>query len=60
MSTNAESQVTGILWGEQERELLTAHGYSRNQLSLWKYPSLVKVGDLEGHEASGIVRARSK
>jgi cell division cycle protein 20 (cofactor of APC complex) len=46
MSTNAESQVTGILWGEQERELLTAHGYSRNQLSLWKYPSLVKVGDL--------------
>lgn len=50
MSTDAQSQVTGILWGEQERELLTAHGYSRNQLSLWKYPSLVKVGDLEGHE----------
>ena len=24
MSTNAESQVTGILWGEQERELLTS------------------------------------
>lgn len=59
MSTNAESQVTGILWGEQERELLTAHGYSRNQLSLWKYPSLVKVGDLEGHEGRLLGLAQS-
>eukprot|EP00438_Fugacium_kawagutii_P010753 Skav218269 [mRNA] locus=scaffold2035:278950:280242:+ [translate_table: standard] len=59
MSTNAESQVTGILWGEQERELLTAHGYSRNHLSLWKYPSLVKVGDLEGHEGRLLGLAQS-
>eukprot|EP00927_Polykrikos_kofoidii_P013714 TRINITY_DN15960_c0_g1_i1.p1 TRINITY_DN15960_c0_g1~~TRINITY_DN15960_c0_g1_i1.p1 ORF type:complete len:457 (+),score=65.68 TRINITY_DN15960_c0_g1_i1:59-1372(+) len=50
MSADAESQVTGIAWGgPQERELVTAHGYSRNHLSLWKYPSLVKSADLEGH-----------
>lgn len=49
MSADAESQVTGVAWGPQERELITAHGYSRNQLSLWKYPSLVKSADLEGH-----------
>jgi len=49
MSTDAESQVTDIVWGQQERELLTAHGYSRNHLSVWKHPSLVKVADLEGH-----------
>lgn len=49
MSADAESQVTGIVWGAQEKELLTSHGYSRNQLSLWKYPSLVKAADLEGH-----------
>lgn len=50
MSTDAESQVTGIAWGgPQERELVTSHGYSRNHLSLWKYPSLVKSADLEGH-----------
>lgn len=48
-AADAESQVTGIVWGAKERELLTAHGYSRNQLSLWKYPSLAKVADLEGH-----------
>lgn len=49
MSADAESQVTGVAWGQQERELVTAHGYSRNQLSLWRYPSLVKSADLEGH-----------
>jgi len=49
MSTDAGSQVTGLAWGLQERELVTAHGYSRNQLSLWKYPSLTKSTDLEGH-----------
>eukprot|EP00932_Pfiesteria_piscicida_P010951 SRR837773.21995.p1 GENE.SRR837773.21995~~SRR837773.21995.p1 ORF type:complete len:181 (+),score=30.03 SRR837773.21995:562-1104(+) len=48
-SQDAESQVTGIVWGTQEKELLTAHGYSRNQLSLWKYPALAKTADLEGH-----------
>jgi len=59
MSTDAESQVTGIVWGRQERELLTAHGYSRNQLSVWKYPALVKVGDLEGHDGRLLGLAQS-
>jgi len=49
MSSDAESQVTDVMWGQQERELVTAHGYSRNHLSVWKHPSLVKVADLEGH-----------
>jgi len=49
-STDAESEVTGVIWGQEGRELLTAHGYSRDHLSLWKYPSLVKLADLEGHE----------
>lgn len=48
-SVDAESQVTDVLWALQEKELVTAHGYSRNQLSLWKYPSLTKIADLEGH-----------
>lgn len=48
-SVDAESQVTDIIWALQEKELVTAHGYSRNQLSVWKYPSLTKSVDLEGH-----------
>jgi len=48
-SVDAESQVTAMLWSPQDRELVTAHGFSRNQISLWKYPSLTKTADLEGH-----------
>lgn len=59
MSTDAQSQVTDLIWGQQERELVTAHGYSRNHLSVWKHPSLVKVGDLEGHSARIVGLAQS-
>jgi len=59
MSTDAESQVTDVIWGQQERELVTAHGYSRNHLSLWKYPSLVKAADFEGHESRIVGLAQS-
>jgi len=59
MSADAESQVTSILWAPQERELLTAHGYSRNHLALWKYPSLVKSAELEGHSGRILDLAQS-
>mmetsp|Transcript_26126 Transcript_26126/g.75421 ORF Transcript_26126/g.75421 Transcript_26126/m.75421 type:complete len:446 (+) Transcript_26126:56-1393(+) len=59
MAADAESQVTGILWAPRERELLTAHGYSRNQLSLWRYPSLCKAAELEGHSGRLLGLAQS-
>lgn len=37
-------QVCSLQWSRYEREILSSHGYSKNQLCLWKYPSLVKVG----------------
>ena len=43
------SQVTSLQWSAQHRELLSSHGFSKNQLMLWKYPSMVKVAELEGH-----------
>merc|ERR1719162_189272 len=58
-SADAESQVTDVIWGLQERELVTAHGYSRNHLSVWKHPSLVKVADLEGHSGRIVGLAQS-
>ena len=57
LSRSSDLFVECLQW--QERELLTAHGHSRNQLSLWKYPSLVKVGDLEGHEGRLLGLAQS-
>ncbi|GKC22681.1 cell division cycle 20.2, cofactor of APC complex-like protein [Tanacetum coccineum] len=45
------SQVCALLWNKNERELLSSHGFSQNQLSLWKYPAMVKMVELTGHEA---------
>ena len=48
-SIDTQSQVTSLQWSLTERELLSSHGFSRNQLCVWKYPTLVKVAELEGH-----------
>jgi cell division cycle protein 20 (cofactor of APC complex) len=43
------SQVCSLVWSKTEKELLSAHGYSENQLTLWKYPTLTRVAELTGH-----------
>lgn len=48
-SIDTGSQVCALKWNPYEKEILSSHGYSRNQLSLWKYPSMAKIKDLEGH-----------
>lgn len=42
-SVNAESQVSGLIWSENYREILSSHGFTKNQLSLWKYPEMTQV-----------------
>lgn len=42
-SVNANSQVCAILWSKTYRELVSAHGFANNQLTIWKYPSMTKV-----------------
>ncbi|OMO89712.1 hypothetical protein CCACVL1_07681 [Corchorus capsularis] len=48
-SVETGSQISGLLWSKNERELLSSHGFPRNQLTLWKYPSLVKMAELTDH-----------
>ncbi|TPX61398.1 hypothetical protein SpCBS45565_g07293 [Spizellomyces sp. 'palustris'] len=50
-SVDTGSQVTSILWSLEYKEFFTSHGFPNNHLSIWKYPSLTKIGDLEGHDA---------
>ncbi|KAF7133371.1 hypothetical protein RHSIM_Rhsim09G0201900 [Rhododendron simsii] len=50
-SIDTGSQVCALLWNKNESELLSAHGPTQNQLTLWKYPSMVKVTELTGHES---------
>jgi WD40 repeat protein len=42
-SINAESQVSGLIWSENYREILSSHGFTKNQLALWKYPEMTQV-----------------
>ncbi|EDV23414.1 uncharacterized protein TRIADDRAFT_58017 [Trichoplax adhaerens] len=48
-SIDTASQVCNILWSKEYRELISGHGYSQYQLTIWKYPSMVRVTDLYGH-----------
>ena len=35
-------QVCALQWSVHDKELVSSHGYSHNQLILWKYPSMVR------------------
>lgn len=48
-SIDTQSQVCGLVWSKTEKEILSAHGFSQNQLTVWKYPTMVKMADLTGH-----------
>ena len=58
-SIDTQSQVTSLQWSRTERELLSSHGFSKNQLAVWKYPTLVKVAELEGHTSRVLHTAMS-
>lgn len=53
------AQVTALLWSLTYRELVSGHGYSRNQLVVWKFPSMERVAELIGHERRVLHMARS-
>ncbi|KAJ1426954.1 WD40/YVTN repeat-like-containing domain superfamily [Sesbania bispinosa] len=57
-SVDTGSQVCSLLWNKNERELLSSHGFTQNQLALWKYPSMVKMADLTGHTSRVLFMAQ--
>ncbi|XWS48457.1 hypothetical protein CRYUN_Cryun13aG0079000 [Craigia yunnanensis] len=58
-SVDTGSQVCALLWNKNERELLSSHGFTQNQLILWKYPSMVKMAELTGHTSRVLYMAQS-
>lgn len=42
-------QVCNIGWSKSVDELVSTHGYSLNQIVVWKYPTMEKVATLSGH-----------
>jgi WD40 repeat protein len=37
------------MWSRNVNELVSTHGYSLNQVIVWKYPSMQKIATLTGH-----------
>eukprot|EP00993_Chasmostoma_nieuportense_P000265 NODE_1246_length_1585_cov_76.652949_g1176_i0.p1 GENE.NODE_1246_length_1585_cov_76.652949_g1176_i0~~NODE_1246_length_1585_cov_76.652949_g1176_i0.p1 ORF type:complete len:455 (-),score=73.17 NODE_1246_length_1585_cov_76.652949_g1176_i0:221-1534(-) len=58
-SIDAGSQVCSLLWSRHSRELVTSHGFTDFQLSVWRYPSLARLADLKGHESRVLYTALS-
>jgi cell division cycle protein 20 (cofactor of APC complex) len=58
-SIDTGSQVCSLLWSQTEKEILSSHGFSQNQLCIWKYPTMVKVKELTGHTARVLHMAAS-
>ncbi|KAL9190549.1 hypothetical protein ACHAXT_000255 [Thalassiosira profunda] len=43
------SQVCNLAFSKNCNELVSTHGYSLNQIVVWKYPSMQKIATLTGH-----------
>lgn len=41
--TTFNLQVCNLAWSKNVNEIVSTHGYSQNQIMVWKYPSLSKV-----------------
>lgn len=45
----AGSQVCNLSWSKNVNELVSTHGYSQNQIIVWRYPAMQKMATLTGH-----------
>ncbi|GAB5366333.1 hypothetical protein AAMO2058_001135000 [Amorphochlora amoebiformis] len=43
------SQVCNLMWSKNVNEIVSTHGYSLNQIIVWKYPAMQKLATLTGH-----------
>ncbi|XP_056148740.1 cell division cycle protein 20 homolog [Lampris incognitus] len=49
-SLDTQAQISSLLFAPNYKELVSGHGYAHNNIVIWKYPSLAKVTELNGHE----------
>lgn len=50
-TVDTKSQVCSLLWSSTYKEIISGHGYAQNQLTIWKYPGMIKVAELTGHSS---------
>ncbi|XP_036356084.1 fizzy-related protein homolog [Octopus sinensis] len=54
-----ESQICNMVWSKNTNELVTTHGFSFNELIVWKYPIMSPVVKLSGHTSRVLYMALS-
>ena len=52
-------KVCALLWSTEYRELISSHGFARNEVTIWKYPTMTKVAELLGHTERVLYMAMS-
>ncbi|KAM7260040.1 hypothetical protein ACFE04_015781 [Oxalis oulophora] len=45
------SQVCNLLWSKNSNALVSSHGFSQNEIIVWKYPTMSKLATLTGHSS---------
>uniref|UniRef100_A0A3B3UYZ8 Cell division cycle 20 homolog n=1 Tax=Poecilia latipinna TaxID=48699 RepID=A0A3B3UYZ8_9TELE len=49
-SLDTQSQISSLVFAPNYKELVSAHGFAHHNVVIWKYPSLCKVSELNGHD----------
>lgn len=50
-SIDTDSQVTSLKWSSNYKEIVSAHGFPDNHLTIWSYPSLTKNVEIVAHDS---------
>lgn len=56
---DTQSQVCSLVFSKNFNELVSTHGYSQNQIMLWKHTNMQKIGVLTGHTSRVLYMAIS-
>lgn len=48
-SVDTGSQVCNLMFSKNSQEIVSTHGFSHNQVILWKFPNMKKIQTLTGH-----------
>ncbi|KAG9295655.1 hypothetical protein G9A89_002973 [Geosiphon pyriformis] len=50
-SFDTGSQVANLAWSKNVDEIVSTHGFTKNEIIVWKYPSMDQLAYLTGHDA---------
>ncbi|ORX61009.1 WD40 repeat-like protein [Piromyces finnis] len=53
------SQVTSLIWSLDYKEILSSHGFPNNNITLWKYPTMDRIINIQAHDARVLFSAIS-